>query len=386
LLCSGGTTKCGNACVDTKSDLANCGSCGNACPGGQVCSAGSCGLLCSGGTTKCGSSCVDIKNDPANCGSCGSACPGGQVCSAGSCGLLCSGGSTKCGNACADTKNDPANCGGCGQACAGGQVCSNGSCVLQCVGGTTKCGNACVDTKNDPANCGGCGSACPGGQICLAGKCTAFCGPGTTLCGNLCVDTKVDPANCGKCANACSQGQFCVSGQCTSPVKHATCNDLVTNQNAWGKTAKGVDLRAWTASTLHYLGCPGDGCSSGEFNCTYDQNTQTLDFGTNGGTVRSMVDPNNNAADGWPNGYGGCCTANQTLGLCNGPDKNNNGVPIDNGAALCNALGYKTGQLSSGTGNVCPEPHALTSDGLSWTSDFVNSDGFGYHWKCVGFK
>ncbi|MBI4704109.1 MAG: 4Fe-4S cluster-binding domain-containing protein [Deltaproteobacteria bacterium] len=38
--------------MDTKTDPANCGSCGAACGGGQVCTGGQCVLVCVGGTTK----------------------------------------------------------------------------------------------------------------------------------------------------------------------------------------------------------------------------------------------------------------------------------------------------------------------------------------------
>lgn len=38
-------TVCGTACVDTKTDVANCGSCGHACSAGAACLAGSCGVL-----------------------------------------------------------------------------------------------------------------------------------------------------------------------------------------------------------------------------------------------------------------------------------------------------------------------------------------------------
>jgi hypothetical protein len=38
-------TVCGTACVDTKTDVANCGVCGHACSAGAACLAGSCGVL-----------------------------------------------------------------------------------------------------------------------------------------------------------------------------------------------------------------------------------------------------------------------------------------------------------------------------------------------------
>jgi hypothetical protein len=153
----------------------------------------------------------------------------------------------------------------------------------------------------------------------------------------------------------------------------------------WGKPAKGIDLRAWTGSTLHYLGCNGDGCGPGSFYCNYNANTQTLEFGSDG-TVRSMVDPNNVQGDTMATNYSGCCQSNQVLGLCNAPDANNNGVNVNNAQALCSALGYTQGELVSWTAsNTCPESHAVDSSGTNWSSDYSNSNGYGNKWKCTGF-
>lgn len=43
------------------------------------------GVCCPAGTTFCGGVCADLNSDPNNCGSCGQACPLGQACNAGSC-------------------------------------------------------------------------------------------------------------------------------------------------------------------------------------------------------------------------------------------------------------------------------------------------------------
>ncbi|MDP3214925.1 MAG: hypothetical protein Q8S73_12525, partial [Deltaproteobacteria bacterium] len=39
--CPTGTTRCGDRCVSTDSDRANCGACGQSCSAGTVCVAGS---------------------------------------------------------------------------------------------------------------------------------------------------------------------------------------------------------------------------------------------------------------------------------------------------------------------------------------------------------
>ena len=155
-------------------------------------------------------------------------------------------------------------------------------------------------------------------------------------------------------------------------------------------SSRGVDLRAWTNSTLHYIGCPTDGCDPNEFYCNYDANSQMLEFGTNSNSaMRAMVDPDNANGDTMPNSYGGCC--NGPLGLCNSPDANNNGVSIPGGStnadALCDALGYQSGQLlASINNNSCPEPHVLDAAGLQWSSDFNNSSGWGKAYRCMSFK
>ncbi len=221
LSCGGGSTLCTDKCVDTQNDPANCGACGKACASGEVCSSGTCGLTCVGGSTKCDDKCVDINTDPANCGACAKACPTGQVCSSGTCGLSCVGGTTLCTDKCTNTNQDPANCGSCGNVCQGGQVCDQGTCALNCSGGSTKCGSACVDTNTDSANCGACGKVCGSGQVCSSGTCASVCGGSLAKCGNSCVDTQSDVANCGACGKACGQGEFCTSGTCT-PCNSAT--------------------------------------------------------------------------------------------------------------------------------------------------------------------
>ncbi len=79
--CTSGLTLCGTGCVDTKTNNANCGACGTACPSPQTCGAGAC--QCPSGYTNCNGQCVNTQIDVANCGACGKACSG--VCSAGTC-------------------------------------------------------------------------------------------------------------------------------------------------------------------------------------------------------------------------------------------------------------------------------------------------------------
>ncbi|MBI4705941.1 MAG: hypothetical protein HY744_33020, partial [Deltaproteobacteria bacterium] len=294
--------------------------------------------------------------------------------------------------------------------CSVGNKCAAGACTggkpKDCSQLTKGCFNGVCDKQNgnckqEPVPPGGkCDEAanqCNAGKCDNNGKCLPVpanengpCSTDPCFVGQSC---KQGVCQGGTEIKICKNGDKCCPLGCDSNTDNdcfisATCQDLLTSQNVWGKTAKGVDLRAWTASTLHYIGCPGDGCDASQFFCKYDENAETLEFGSlNNVVVRAMVDPNNAQGDLMPNSYGGCCQKNQILGLCNAPDANNNGVPVDHAKALCSALGYKDGKLVGWQNdNSCPEVHAVTADGLSWDTDWVDSQGYGYSWKCTGFK
>ncbi len=260
LQCGGLAAKlCGDRCADVATDVANCGSCGNACAAGQVCSGGSCAASCGSPYTSCVDAgyCADTLIDPSNCGGCGVVCPPtAPLCSGGSCSASCAAPYGPCPQGapayCADIASDPLNCGGCGTRCPENADCVGGQCALACappVG--TLCGDHCVDPLTDSANCGGCagdgGNACLPGQQCVDGGCSCpvatpdpcgslaggetpfctdlshdaancgacgkICGGGLACCGGSCVDTATDDANCGGCQIVCAANQFC-QGAC----------------------------------------------------------------------------------------------------------------------------------------------------------------------------
>jgi len=79
--CGTGLSICGTGCVDTQTNNANCGACGNACPAMRSCQAGKC--TCPTGYTDCSGECVNTQIDVQNCGGCGKPCSG--ICTAGAC-------------------------------------------------------------------------------------------------------------------------------------------------------------------------------------------------------------------------------------------------------------------------------------------------------------
>jgi cysteine-rich repeat protein len=203
---------------------------------------------------------------------------------------------------------------------------------------------------------------------CLNGCLDAVCGDGFVKLGvEQCDDGNMND-NDG-CPNNCG-------------ISEIGCNDILTNMNMWGNVALGVDLRAYTNSTLHWIGCPGNGCPANTFYCNYDPVAHTMQFGTtSNGAMRSVVDPNDANGDVMPMAGGSCC--NNNLQLCNSPDSNNNGVNVDMVDALCASLGYSDGVIvRESNDNVCPQAHALTADGSSWSSDYINNGGWGAEYRC----
>lgn len=74
---------CAGQCVNTLTDPANCGGCGQSCGvTGTACKSGNC--VCTSPKVVCNNQCVDITSDASNCGFCGHTCQG-NPCTAGLC-------------------------------------------------------------------------------------------------------------------------------------------------------------------------------------------------------------------------------------------------------------------------------------------------------------
>ena len=95
--CGGGLINCSGSCFDLASSPTHCGTCATNCPNPPqtipVCAASSCAFVCQAGFGNCDGNPANgcekgLTSDSNNCGFCGNVCPGGGMCSAGSCPVL----------------------------------------------------------------------------------------------------------------------------------------------------------------------------------------------------------------------------------------------------------------------------------------------------------
>jgi hypothetical protein len=300
--CADGFANCDrqndNGCeITIKTDLENCGACGNVCdlPNATAeCSAGLCRIKtdgCAAGFQDCNGDpedgCeVDLKSNKLNCGACNKICPelnGTPSCDAGSCKIACSAGFEDCDentdNGCEiNTKTHSKNCGACEKACpadAGySAYCKDSACgQTLCAAGKGDCNGNPVDacettTSNDVNNCGGCGIKCEANNanvacvnsLCVITACQgsyADCDQATangfkTGCE---VDTNLDTNHCGGCGKACTIANGtpkCDAGSCE--VK--SCSG--TFQDCDGDPKTGCEINVAT-NTANCGGCGTSG-------------------------------------------------------------------------------------------------------------------------------
>jgi hypothetical protein len=124
-------------------------------------------LSCTADQTNCNGVCVNLNTDNGNCGSCGHACPSGNLCTYGKC--------------CASPVGDPKNCGGVSCFVASGNIyapCGEFSCEAMCLeinpwdaDCSLTTGAQHVKLYSDVNNCGGCGFRCNATEICDHMKC-----------------------------------------------------------------------------------------------------------------------------------------------------------------------------------------------------------------------
>jgi hypothetical protein len=163
--CPPGKSRCGGVCIGPDDVCADCLGLDAPCDSsGQCCDALICRgseagnvCACGDGQVACEGRCVDTATDPANCGACGNPCAEGQVCVNGGC---CLGAGRGCDND-----------GCCSGTCCAGICCPDGDVCALTPRGQTECcrpaGRRCGDDCIPP---GDSGSACAGAHFC-SGRC-----------------------------------------------------------------------------------------------------------------------------------------------------------------------------------------------------------------------
>jgi len=192
-VCNTATYRCQIGCIDGYAPgvdsngnavcIANVDECdGVACPtvqnGISICQSGSCAVLCdsAGGYTLVDGACVNLQSDVNNCGSAGNVCPGSPSglgdakCYFGNCTLVCPLGTER------QSTGDEAVPFTCAPNCPAGTSPYD-------VDGEIECLNLATDTRN----CGAVGNLCDvsyngvGSVQCVDSQCTLNCPAGTTL-------------------------------------------------------------------------------------------------------------------------------------------------------------------------------------------------------------
>jgi Lectin C-type domain/Domain of unknown function (DUF2341) len=201
-------------CETAISTLSNCGSCGNVCNlanASEACTGSGHSYACTIAScdasyySNCNSvtadGCeIDTRTNTANCGACGNSCAShsnvsSASCSASACGYTCDSGYGDC-NATAGCETNTrtlSNCGGCGVPCSRSNAtatCATGTCAISaCTGGYSNCdgvdANGC-EPLTTLANCGGCNVPCSvqnGTASCSTGTCAKVsCNSGYADC------------------------------------------------------------------------------------------------------------------------------------------------------------------------------------------------------------
>ena len=208
----------GIGCVNLQDDPRHCGSCDNACAGGEECREGECiGTdRCSAGLIRCAGACVDPASDGSNCGACGNSCDDGNECTGDEC----------VAGVCVNDNLDGRSCDD-GDDCSMNDECRGGACrgePLDADGDgyvSAACGGDDCDDERAEVNPGLEEDRVPGGPLCTDGidnDCDGLtdgeergcCIPDckASECGD--GGCSQDPVACGRC----EEGQWCIEGRC----------------------------------------------------------------------------------------------------------------------------------------------------------------------------
>ncbi len=267
--CNAGYSQCGSGstatCLNLQTDTNNCGSCGHACPSGQVCSSGQCvGTECSAGqtnTVSCGSG--ECANTLKQTCSSGAWTPPASTCTPLS-PPTCSALGYNCGQQ-SDTCGGTLNCGAASANCTA----AFGTCTAT---GTKYCSNgqygACQATDPRPANCAGkqCGDDGCGGSC-------GTCGAGQTCSGGQCVASCANPYFCASPAPA--HATLFSQYFCTSPTSCYGCSAGYVNQGGTCACVQQASPYEGCTGTTRCSGNTIQSCSANAYGCSYWTDEQT---------------------------------------------------------------------------------------------------------------
>ncbi len=410
--CNAGFADCdgvaSNGCeVNLNTDINNCSACGSKCaPANAVgsCVGGACKVTsCTGSFQDCdgiaANGCeADTTTNVANCGSCKNACSslhGTPGCSGSACSITCAAGFGNCdgnvSNGCeATTTNDASNCGTCGTACLaanGTASCVNSACIVSsCSSGFADCNGKYADgcearLTTDAANCGTCGNICNstnGTASCANSQCSIVCSAGYGNCDALAstgceINLATSMQDCGTCGQACAPANAtgaCSGGACSI----TTCNTGFGNCNATVGDGCEANLTSdpnhcGTCTTVCSFTNAAAGCNSGV--CvigTCNAGFANCDGSSaNGCEVNLTSDPNHcnscSTVCAYTNASATCNSGACTLGTCNAGFANCDGnaangceVNLSSDVNNCNACGTKcptTGGTPVCTSGTC---------------------------------
>jgi len=204
---------------------------------------------------------VDLQTDVNNCGTCGNVCPGDAcntaVCENGQCTTE----TVDCDdeNACTDDTCDPDL--GCQHTPV---ICDSDDACL-------------IDTCDPDLGCQQTPVICDSNDVCITDTCDSSLGcqqtpvtctdPEQTCCsGTGCTNLASDEANCGRCGRSCNDGETCCEGVCTAGGCAGICNTPISC-NVSSQECGLAGLGCLCGSTTEgSFGCGDQACTS--FSCT----------------------------------------------------------------------------------------------------------------------
>jgi hypothetical protein len=430
----GAQTQCGNECIDTDTNIDNCGACDNICNLANTdthsCVAGECQVLtCDTDFLDCdaahASGCeVNRLTDPAHCGDCVTTCSAPTPnCTDGACTDACGANLTDCGGSCVDIQADEAHCGACDNDCnanvqnVSDATCTAGGCgydacsvgFLDCdadvsngceaAEAPTLCGAGCVDctasvvnVDNIECTAGGCGyDACSVDFL----DCDA-----DTVTG---CEQAIGDANCGVCGNDCGANASCTASVCECAAAFGNCDGNAGCETALGTVdnctacddacgvnsvcdaVDGCGCAQGYADCDDAVGCEialgtADNCTACDDACVYDHATGACAVA---GCELSVCDANfgdcnASDADGCETALnsntdcGACGTACGPLESCTGDDVN--GYSCTDACDDADADGFADANCEPIGGTDCDDSNAAINPAADETCNDVDDD------------